>query len=306
MKKKIIIGTRGSELAIWQAQFVEQLLVREFPSLLVENRIIETKGDKILNKPLELIGGKGLFTKELENELLNGTIDIAVHSLKDMPTELPAGLNLLGVTKRGPASDVLIVRSNEFSLATLPPSAAVATGSIRRKAQLFYKRPDLRIADLRGNINTRVQKFLESDWHAMVLAKAGLERLGISNLIIKELSFDEMLPAVGQGALGIEGRKDDNETIDLIKAIIDENTQVCTEAERAFLKALGGGCKTPIAAYCSLGDNDSLVLEGLVAATDGSVIIREKMTGHYDKPEMLGTLLAEELIQKGAKQLLKK
>ena len=306
MKNKIIIGTRGSELALWQAQFVGQLLVREFPSLLVENKIIKTKGDKILNKPLELIGGKGLFTKELENELLNGKIDIAVHSLKDMPTVLPAGLNLLGVTKRGPASDVLVVRSNNFSLATLPPSAAVATGSLRRKAQLFYKRPDLRIADLRGNINTRVRKFMESDWHAMVLAKAGLERLGISNLIIKELPFDEMLPAVGQGALGIEGREDDAETIDLIKAIIDEKTQVCTEAERAFLKALGGGCKTPITAYCSFGDNDSLVLDGLVAATDGSVIIREKMIGHYDKPEMLGSLLAEELIQKGAKQLLKK
>lgn len=304
MKKRIIIGTRGSELALWQAHFIGDLLLNAHSDLTVDYKTVKTKGDRILDKQLELIGGKGLFTKELENELLENKIDIAVHSLKDMPTELTEGLSLLGVTRRGAADDVLVSRNKNITFETLPQNAVIATGSLRRKAQLLYKRPDIRIADLRGNVNTRVRKFMESDWDAMVLAKAGLERLGMSNFITEELSFDIMLPAAGQGALGIEGRIGDTNSSDLIKTITDEDTQACISAERSFLKTLGGGCRTPVAAYCSVEENGNLILDGLAASQNGNILIREKLSGEYSHPELLGQMLADILIQKGAKEII--
>ena len=304
MKKNITIGTRGSELALWQAHFVGDLLLKAHPALTVNYKIIKTKGDKILDKSLELIGGKGLFTKELEKELLNHSIDIAVHSLKDMPTELPAGLSLMGVPKRGAAGDVLLARSKDLTFDTLPANSTIATGSLRRKAQLLNKRPDIRIANLRGNVNTRVRKFIESDWDAMVLAKAGLERLGMSDLITEELPFEIMLPAAGQGALGIEGRTSDADTLELINNIVDRDTQVCTTAERSFLKTLGAGCKTPVAAYCEVDKGGDLILDGMASSTDGSILIREKLSGDYNYPELLGQILADKLIEKGAKEII--
>ncbi len=303
MKNKLIIGTRSSELALWQAHFVGNLLLKNNPSLNIVYKKISTKGDKILALPLEMLGGKGLFTKELENELLVGTIDIAVHSLKDMPTELPSGLSILGVTERGSVSDVLVSRRKEYNLNTLPPHAVVATGSLRRKSQLLWWRPDFNITDLRGNINTRMRKFIESNWDGMVLAKAGLERLNMTDMITHEFSFNEMLPAVGQGALAIEGRNDVPEIAELIATINDNETEMCVNAERSFLRILGGGCKTPIAAHCILQD-DMLFLDGLVASVDGREQIRKQLFDKIDKPEILGNQLANILIELGANKLL--
>jgi len=303
MKNKITIGTRGSELALWQAHFAGDLLSAKFPGLEVVYKIIKTKGDKILDTPLNLIGGKGLFTKELEAELLTGSIDIAVHSLKDMPTELPDGLELSAVTERHSVSDVLVAKRKGYTLNTLPVHATIATGSLRRKSQLLWWRPDLNIVDLRGNINTRLRKFHESDWHGMVLAKAGLERLGFTDDISHEFTFNEMLPAVGQGALCIEARTDDSETKEILSVIEDINTRKCVEAERSFLRTLGGGCKTPIAAHCRLVDG-RLSLDGLVASTDGKALIRDNISADTSNPEITGRELAERLLEKGADKLL--
>ena len=303
MKNNIIIGTRGSRLALWQARFIGDMLKKKHQTLQVEYKTITTKGDKILNSPLEQIPGKGLFTKELENELLTGAIDIAVHSFKDIPTELPDGLTILGVTERGPAADVLLTHRKEYSLNTLPIHAKVATGSVRRKAQLLWWRPDFIIPELRGNITTRIQKFLDSDWHGIVLAKAGLERLELTGMITHEFTLREMLPAVGQGALAIEGRSDDSETAALVTLINHDSTRRCITAERSFLKTLGGGCKTPIAAYCTIS-RDTLTLEGLVGSPDGKQQIRETLNGSTESPEKLGMELAQILIDKGAKTLL--
>jgi hydroxymethylbilane synthase len=303
MKNKLIIGTRRSELALWQANFVATLLKKKFPSIEITLKEVVTKGDRILDKPLETIGGKGLFTKELENELLAGSIDIAVHSLKDMPTGLPEGLSILAIPQRGSVADVLVSRRKEYSLNTLPIHATVATGSLRRKSQLLWWRPDFNIPDLRGNINTRMRKFVESDWDGMVLAKAGLERLGLTGMITHEFSFNELLPAAGQGALAIEGRSDDTEITQITAAINHSETELCTSAERAFLESLGGGCKTPIAAYASIRE-DKMILQGLVGSTDGKQQVRYSIEGNPDDAKSLGTLLAGDLIIQGAKDLL--
>jgi hydroxymethylbilane synthase len=303
MKNKLIIGTRRSELALWQANNVAGLLKEKFPSLEIILKKVVTKGDKILDKPLEAIGGKGLFTKELESELLAGTIDIAVHSLKDMPTELPAGLSILAVPERGAVADVLVSRRKEYNLNTLPIHATVATGSLRRKSQLLWWRPDFNIPDLRGNVNTRIQKFLDSDWDGVVLAKAGLERLGLTDRITHEFSLKELLPAAGQGALAIEGRSNDKDVAQIVAAINHSETELCTLAERSFLQALGGGCKTPIAVYASI-ENAKMFIQGLVGSADGKKLLRKHLTGDAALAKHLGELLAEKLINQGAKDLL--
>jgi hydroxymethylbilane synthase len=301
--RKLIIGSRGSELALWQADFVKKQLEKSDKNLEVEIKIIRTKGDKILNKSLSKIGDKGLFTKELENELFKGSIDIAVHSLKDLQTELPEGLILAAVTKRHPVEDVLIARKKRTTIDSLREGAVVATGSLRRKAQLLHLRPDIKIVDLRGNVPTRINKFLESDWDAIILARAGVERLNLKKYISSYISVDEILPAVGQGALGIEVKEDNYDAIEILESIHDFDTYVETAAERSLLKALEGGCQVPIGAYAKKESN-GLYLDAVVASLDGAITFRKKMRDSSAKPEILGKKLAKDLLRAGAREIL--
>lgn len=303
-KNKLVIGSRGSELALWQAKFIKKELERKNKNLSVEIKIINTKGDKILDVALSKIGDKGLFTKELENELLKGSIDIAVHSLKDLPTVLPEGLKLGAVTKRHPVEDILIARKKGMTIKKLPEGAVVATGSLRRSSQLLHIRPDIKIEELRGNVPTRINKFLESDWEAIILARAGVERLKLSKYISSIISTEEILPAVGQGALGIEIREDNEFAKIILKLIHDEKTYVEVRAERSLLKALEGGCQVPIGAYAQVKSN-GLYLDAVVGAVDGSVTFRKKLRGAKTNPEKLGQKLAKDLLKAGASVILK-
>ena len=240
-KNKLIIGSRGSDLALWQANYVKREIRKANKSIAVEIKIIQTKGDKILDVALSKIGDKGLFTKELENKLLNGEIDIAVHSLKDLQTDIPKGLKLSAVTKRHEVEDVLIARKKRMDIDSLPEGAVVATGSLRRRAQLKHIRPDITVVELRGNVPTRIEKFLKSNWDAIILARAGVERLKLKKYISSIIEKEKILPAVGQGALGIEIRKNNKIAENILKLIHHENTYSAVLAERAFLKKLEGG-----------------------------------------------------------------
>lgn len=303
-KEKLIIGSRGSELALWQAKFIKRELERKNKNLAVEIKIINTKGDKILDVALSKIGDKGLFTKELENELLNGTIDIAVHSLKDLQTELPQGLILAAVTKRHPVEDVLIAKKKGMKIKNLPEGAIVATGSLRRRSQLLHLRPDIKIEELRGNVPTRIKKFKESNWDAIILARAGVERLKLGKNISSFIKTDEMLPAVGQGALGIEVREDNKFAKKVLKNIHDEKTFAAVRAERALLKFLEGGCQVPIGAFAQVKSN-GLYLDAIVGSVDGSITFRKKIRGAKSNPEKLGQKLAKDLLKAGASKVLK-
>lgn len=303
-KEKLIIGSRGSELALWQANFVKKELERKNKNLSVEIKIIKTTGDKILDVALSKIGDKGLFTKEIEKELLNGTIDIAVHSLKDLQTEIPDGLKLAAVTKRHNVEDVLIARKKGIRIFDLKEGATVATGSLRRKAQLLHLRPDLNIVDLRGNVPTRIKKFFESNWDAIILARAGIERLNMKKYISSYISTEEILPAVGQGALGIEIHQNNSFAEEMIKNINDENTFLAVRAERALLKYLEGGCQVPIGAYAVVKSN-GLYLDALIASIDGSITFRKKIRGSKNHPEKLGEKLARDLLKAGASEIMK-
>jgi len=303
-KEKLIIGTRGSELALWQANFVKKELERKNENLSVEIKIIKTTGDKILDVALSKIGDKGLFTKEIEKELLNGTIDIAVHSLKDLQTEIPDGLKLTAVTKRHNVEDVLIARKKGITIFDLKEEATVATGSLRRKAQLLHLRPDLKIVDLRGNVPTRIKRFFESNWDAIILARAGIERLNMKKYISSYISTEEILPAVGQGALGIEIHKNNSFAEEMVKSINDENTFLAVRAERALLKYLEGGCQVPIGAYAIVRSN-GLYLDALIASVDGSITFRKKIRGSKNNPEKLGEKLARDLLKAGASEIMK-
>lgn len=303
-KEKLIIGSRGSELALWQADFVKKELERKNKNLSVEIKIIKTKGDKILDVALSKIGDNGLFTKELEKELLNGTIDIAVHSLKDLQTEIPDGLKLAAVTKRHAVEDVLIARKKGIKINDLKEGAVVATGSLRRKAQLLHIRPDLKIVDLRGNVPTRIKKFIESDWDAIILARAGIERMKMSKYISSIISTDEILPAVGQGALGIEIHEENVFAEEMIKNINDENTFIAIRAERALLKYLEGGCQVPIGAFAEVKSN-GLYFDAVIASVDGLLTFRKKIRGSKNNPEKLGEKLAKDLLKAGASEILK-
>lgn len=302
-KNKLVIGSRGSELALWQAKFVKKELERKNKNLSVEIKIINTKGDKILDVALSKIGDKGLFTKELENELLKGSIDIAVHSLKDLQTELPKGLKLAAVTKRHPVEDVLIARKKRMTLKDLPEGAVVATGSLRRSSQLLHIRPDIKIEELRGNVPTRIKKFLESKWDAIILARAGVERLKLNKHISSVINVAEILPAVGQGALGIEIRSDNKLAEKVLKSIHHDATYKAVLAERALLKALEGGCQVPIGAYAQVKPA-GLFLEAVVGSIDGLVTFRKKMRGSKNNPEKLGQKLANDLLKAGASDVL--
>lgn len=289
---------------MWQSLFVKKEIERLIKNILIEIVNIKTTGDKILNVALSKIGDKSLFTKELEFALLNKTIDIAVHSLKDLQTELPQGLKLAAVTNRHPVEDVLISRKKGITIKKLKEGAIVATGSLRRKAQLLHLRPDIKIAELRGNVPTRIKKYLDSDWDAIILARAGIERLGLKKYISSYIPTDEMLPAVGQGALGIEINKNNKLAEEVLQAIHHEDTFFATEAERSFLKTLEGGCQVPIGAYGQVKTN-GLFLDGIVCSLDGTITYRKDLRGSKKEPDKLGKQLAIDLIKAGANTILK-
>ncbi len=306
MGREIIrVGTRGSDLALWQARWVQQSLTDHFSGLRAELRIIKTTGDKVLDTPLSRIGDKGLFTREIESALLNGEIDCAVHSLKDLPTRLPEGLHLGAVTEREDVRDVFLPRPGNPLRALLeqPQHSRVATGSLRRKSQISALRPDFAIVDIRGNLNTRIRKLDQSDWAGMILAKAGVTRLGWSDRIGETIPTDQLLPAVGQGALGIEIREGDEEVHSRIGVLNHLETEQSTAAERALLNALEGGCQVPIGAYGRVIEH-MLKLEAMVGSLDGSRVIRGEITGPPDDAAALGIRLADELLSRGARTIL--
>jgi hydroxymethylbilane synthase len=303
LKKKIIIGSRGSELALWQAHYVKSELEKKNRNIRIEIRVIKTKGDKILDVALSKIGDRSLFTKELEVELLNNRIDLAVHSLKDLQTQIPNGLKLAAVTKREKVEDVLIARMKGTSIINLKEGATVATSSLRRKCQLLHLRPDLNIIDLRGNVPSRIKKFLNSDWDAIVLACAGVKRLKLSKYISSYISTDLVLPAVGQGALGIEINSKNKLIDEIVKSIHDDKSYKAVLAERALLKALEGGCQVPIGALAEVKAN-GLYLDALVGSLDGSITFRKRIRGSKLNAEKLGKSLAGDLKKAGANKIL--
>ena len=302
MTRKILIGSRGSDLALWQAKFVKTHLESHFPDRLFEIKIINTTGDQIIDVALSKIGDKGLFTRQIETELLSGAIDLAVHSLKDLQTEQPDGLTIGAVCRREMPNDAFI-SNTAGSIDQLPRGAKVATGSLRRKSQLLNYRPDLEIVEIRGNVPTRLGKFDESDLDGLILAYAGLHRLGLDERISQIIPFDIMLPAVGQGAVAVEVRDRDEDLRDLTASLDDTPTRQCITSERAFLRRLEGGCQVPIGAHAALKDGN-IHLEGMVGSLDGTVVYREKISGPSAEAESLGTRLAESLIAQGAANLL--
>lgn len=302
MKKHIKIGTRGSLLATTQSTWVRRQIENQHPGITIDMVIIVTKGDKILDVPLAKVGGKGLFVKELEEALLNKEVDLAVHSMKDVPSELPAPLHLGIIPKREDPRDAFI--ANDFkSVTELPQAGKVGTSSLRRRAQLAVLRPDLIIQDLRGNLDTRLRKLDEKQYDAIILAAAGLNRLGMSQRAAGYFSPAEMLPAVGQGALGIELRRDDSELLEGLMFLNHEKTAIAVVAERAFLFRLEGGCQVPIGAYCQV-DGDQLHITGLIASIDGEKVIKSSATGSWADAEKLGTELADELLAAGGREIL--
>jgi hydroxymethylbilane synthase len=301
--RTLTVGTRGSALARWQTDWVIDRLKIAWPELNCTIKLFHTSGDKILDKPLPEIGGKGLFTEELENALQSGEIDLAVHSLKDLPIDEVPGLRLGAIGERADARDVLISRAKQ-TLASLPHGARVGTSSLRRSAQLLAARPDLQLLPLRGNVDTRLRKAVNGDYDAIVLAAAGVLRLGSSEYITEYLSFDVMLPAPGQGALAIQCRAADQATRDLLRPIEHAATRSAVSAERAFLAGLGGGCSAPVAALASFpSPTSNLQLTGLVATSDGRRVIRVAREGA--DPIELGTHLAQAALAQGAAELIK-
>lgn len=297
---KLIFATRPSTLARWQTQWVIHALKNIHPNLECEEKIITTQGDKILDKPLPEIGGKGLFTQELESELISGAVHCAVHSLKDLPVENPAGLTVGCIPLRAEVRDALISKNN-YTVDTLPAGASVGTSSLRRAAQILARRPDVRTESLRGNVDTRLRKALDGQYDAIILAGAGLTRLGLDNHVTEWLALDLMLPAPGQGALAVQCRLDDRETLDLLAPLEDQATRKAVTAERAFLSGLGGGCSVPVAAYAKV-EGKTILLTGLVISEDGKKAIYVKRTG--TDANVLGNELAQRAIAQGANEIL--
>lgn len=297
------IGTRGSALALWQAEWVRQALQQANPELRVEMTIIKTKGDKILDVPLAQVGGKGLFVKEIEDRLLDGTIDVAVHSMKDMPAQIPDGLCIGAIPKREVPVDVLVSHT-AGSLNGIRSGGRIGTSSLRRSAQLKHLRPDVEVVSLRGNLDTRIRKLSTESLDGILVAAAGMIRLGMEERITERLDPSRFLPAVGQGALAIEIREQDDATRTRIEPLDDASTRICVSAERAFLDRLEGGCQVPLAAHARMMEG-VLHIDGLVASLDGRTLIRRHANGPPERAEALGVGLAETLLSSGADILLK-
>ncbi|MFN6571286.1 hydroxymethylbilane synthase [Dendronalium sp. ChiSLP03b] len=303
--RTIRIGSRKSQLALVQTYWVQEQLQKSFPDISFEVHTMSTQGDKILDVALAKIGDKGLFTKELEVGMLNHEIDFAVHSLKDLPTNLPEGLALAAITERENPADALVVheKHKDKQIDTLPAGAVIGTSSLRRLAQLRHQFPHFTFKDVRGNLNTRLAKLDAGEYDALILAAAGLERLGMSDRIHQVLSKEVSLHAVGQGALGIECRADDTELISILKAIEHTETRDRCLAERAFLRDLEGGCQVPIGVNTEI-NGDNLTLTGIVASVDGQKLVKDTVTGQANNAEALGTELANLLRQQGAQEIL--
>jgi len=333
---KISIGTRGSKLALWQAECIKTLLIKYHPGLEVHLVKIKTTGDMILDVPLAQVGGKGLFVKEIEESMLRNDIDIAVHSMKDVPADFPPGLHLSAICEREDPRDAFVSRVQNSipkikKFKELPHGAMLGTSSLRRSCQLSHLRPDLNILQLRGNLDTRIRKLDEGQFDAIILATAGVKRLGLQDRITEILPFEISLPAVGQGAIGIECRIDDEVTNNIVAVLDHKETSVAVRAERAFLKRLEGGCQVPIAAHAKIASQQSnpdnqpvqpliitppipslvkggkgglLVIDGLVGSIDGKELVRGHIEGRHEDNELLGTRLAEDLLAKGAKEIL--
>ena len=300
----IKIGTRGSKLALWQANWVKSTLNRKFPRLTIELEVIKTQGDKILDVPLANVGGKGLFVKEIEQALMDRRVDLAVHSMKDMPAAIPEGLCIGAIPRREISSDVLISKSG-LVFSKLKSGSVIGTSSLRRGALLRHSRKDIAIRPLRGNLDTRLRKLETEDMDAIAVAAAGVKRLNLEDRITEYLDEEFMLPAVGQGALCIEIRENDPPVSEMISALEDSQTRAIVSGERAFLNRLEGGCQIPIAGHGKI-ENDRYMLTGLVAEVDGSHVIKDTVSGPVEAPERLGIELAERLLAKGADELLDK
>ena len=308
--KKLRIATRRSALAVWQAEFIREQLMRQSPDTEIELVTFTTRGDKILDTPLAKVGGKGLFVKELEQAILEGNADIAVHSMKDVPMEFPPGLHLPVICERETPTDAFV--SNRFeSLNALPVGASVGTSSLRRECQLASVRPDIKIVSLRGNVNTRLRKLDEGEFDAILLATSGLKRLGFDERISEQLDAKVMLPAGGQGALGIETRIDDPDVEALVATLNHKESETCVRAERAMNRRLDGGCQVPIGCYAQLieGGSDGknvLSIRGLVGSNDGQIILTAHVAGDPALAEKLGVELADNLLRQGAAKILQK
>ena len=298
----IRIGTRGSKLALWQANHIKKRIEEKHNNIKVELEIIKTKGDKILDVPLAMVGGKGLFVKEIEEALLDKRVDLAVHSMKDVPTFFPEGLYLPVITEREDYRDAFLSRNN-ILLKDLPAKSVVGTSSLRRKSQLINLRNDFIIKDLRGNVDTRLKKLENGEFDAIILAAAGLKRMGFTEKITQYLDDSMMIPAIGQGALGIEIRKNDEKILEIISFLKDDTTFFEVSAERAFLKTLEGGCQVPIGCYGKI-EGDMLKLKGFVSSIDGEKFIKSELEGRVEDYEKLGVELAENILEKGGKKIL--
>ncbi len=309
MSECLRIGSRGSELALLQSEWVRRRLMELHPGLRVEVEVISTVGDRLLDVPLAKIGSKGLFTKELEVAMLEGRTHLAVHSAKDMPTQLPEGLTLVALTRREAAHDVFVARQPRAgerpprALAELPAGARVGSSSLRRRSQLLALRPDLELVDIRGNVQTRLRKVEEQGMAGTVLAAAGLARLGQLQLAAFGFSPHEMLPAVGQGSLAVEARADDERVAQLLAPLVHEPSSLAVRAERALMRALEGGCQVPIAGHAELC-GEQLTLRAFVGSVDGRQTLRDELVGPAAEPEQLGTALAQRLLARGAGELL--
>ena len=301
--RKIVIGSRGSKLALYQSNLVKHLLEEAVAGLECEVRVIHTKGDKILDVALSKIGDKGLFTKELERALLAGEVDLCVHSTKDMPTALPEGLAIMGMPERANAQDVIIGAGSGMTIDSLPQGARVATGSLRRVAQLLRKRPDIEICEIRGNVDSRVKRVLGGEFDAGILAAAGVERLGLTDAVAGYVPVDELIPAAGQGAIAIEAREDDAEIAQLLSRITDRDTLRAVTAERTVLGALEGGCQVPMGIHATI-EGDAISVHAFVASLDGSRFVEAIAVGAADAPVEVANQVVDELTAKGAREIL--
>jgi len=304
--KKIVIATRGSKLALWQSEHIKSVLEEQNPGLEVELKIVITSGDKILDVPLAKIGGKGLFLKEIEETMLRGEAQIAVHSLKDVPTEMPDGLTLAAITAREDVRDALL--SEKYAnIDALPEGAVVGTSSLRRRMQILSLRPDLVIRDLRGNVDTRIRKLKEGEYDAIILASAGINRLGLLDAVehVYPISLDEMVPAMGQGALGIEA-VDDPEVLQIARRLNDEYSEIETTIEREFVDTLQGGCQVPIGINSTVMENGKVLTRAIVGLPDGTEVLEEVLETGRNETEGLGRSMAQAFIGRGARELLRR